>query len=998
MLHADVPTGKRDFSARQARLEGNALVFSLLAVMGCRKASVANDPAENPPRGGVEGAKEVDINDPVFNELPGQTPGTGVNTYGAQGVAETLVGTDVSDVLADSTIYKQELTATKGTTTQDGTTYNWVEFTANTDGGSLIPIHLLGLADQSIAQVVHVDAGGFETPIFVSEIDGNSNTIELSRLSAWWAFGPLESAAKIRVVSAVELSFSEVTLWSVKSDNALNSASDDDISGGAGNDYIVTTGGANVVDAGDGADWVNAIHGNDRIALGAGDDDVSSGSGVDMILGGAGFDEYWFGTGYDQNFLIEQAESSDSDDGTAHTRIFLRSDLALESTQNWKTWVHWLPAAPYGVTIKVALDVFAASGHSTMDVLDDNADSSGKLGLEASLKNDLLVLLRPEDSMYYPEFEPNDLLADDDWVLIKDFFDPASSGSFDFVTQGGAVLKPSLTGTSANETLSFTDGIFAYNGRFGHDTLSFAASDVRISAALDRGDDTALPEQSAIPELLRIGAIRSITEGQPSSITTDIGEIRQFESLTGSAYADILSGNSERNTLDGGGGDDVLYGGDLHDWLIGGAGNDRIDGGGDGKDLDIVDYSYLKHALVLAIPGKNETVSVTINDADKDILEDVEGVISGSYADYLTGSDNGNLISGGGGVDIIHGGAGGDYIYDGKVGYSLATHKTTGIDADTGRYYVNIYYDQAIFPIYYGYTGHDKIIENYSIVRNAEGEDHYQLSTIRNIDSDVSTQEYFSQSSAVWSTRPGVFPQIGVRLESDDADIWELDYASAFGFHQEAADIEYAETGKDEIHGNGGSDNIVTVGSDNRIFAGEGNDWVGAGIGDDYIDLGAGNDRSRPGGGNDLIFAGKGADSVGSSWGEGHDILIETPEAGVDNTYTISLARGLVVESDIRWFRGDWLLDDAFVNEHKEHLMDDDDVNFAKALRDDLILALVPDAYKPMTPGQILGSAEVHWVLLKDYLAFAEDDHNPIINDFVFVQGWTFEPDLDNLI
>lgn len=59
---------------------------------------------------------------------------------------------------------------------------------------------------------------------------------------------------------------------------------------------------------------------------------------------------------------------------------------------------------------------------------------------------------------------------------------------------------------------------------------------------------------------------------------------RNFENVTGSAFTDVLTGNSARYTLDGGGGADKLNGGSGNDRLVGGAGRDSMTGGA-GSDI-----------------------------------------------------------------------------------------------------------------------------------------------------------------------------------------------------------------------------------------------------------------------------------------------------------------------------------------------------------------------------------------------------------------------------
>lgn len=100
-----------------------------------------------------------------------------------------------------------------------------------------------------------------------------------------------------------------------------------------------------------------------------------------------------------------------------------------------------------------------------------------------------------------------------------------------------------------------------------------------------------------------MGVTVDLTGGQTAfgdGSDADGDTISNFESIIGSEFNDILTGNNGFNVLDGGGDDDVLDGGGGGDILIGGAGDDMLTGGGGGDTFifgssdgidDIVDFS-----------------------------------------------------------------------------------------------------------------------------------------------------------------------------------------------------------------------------------------------------------------------------------------------------------------------------------------------------------------------------------------------------------------------
>lgn len=133
------------------------------------------------------------------------------------------------------------------------------------------------------------------------------------------------------------------------------------------------------------------------------------------------------------------------------------------------------------------------------------------------------------------------------------------------------------------------------------------------------------------------------------------------DKITGTKYADQLSGGAGNDVIKGGGGRDVLSGGAGRDTLDGGTGNDRLSGGsgndklfgGSGADL---------------ISG----------DSGKDILQGGSGndtLIGGSGNDTLKGDAGSDTLYGAGGRDTLHGGSGKDTfifksIKDSTVGAS----------------------------------------------------------------------------------------------------------------------------------------------------------------------------------------------------------------------------------------------------------------------------------------------------------------------------------------
>lgn len=110
------------------------------------------------------------------------------------------------------------------------------------------------------------------------------------------------------------------------------------------------------------------------------------------------------------------------------------------------------------------------------------------------------------------------------------------------------------TGNALNNVIKGNAGNNVMNGGAGIDTVSYAAATKAVTVSL------------------------ALTSAQ-STGGAGSDKITNFENLTGSAFADILSGNTGNNRIDGGLGNDRLTGGLGKDTLIGSDGSDRIVGG-----------------------------------------------------------------------------------------------------------------------------------------------------------------------------------------------------------------------------------------------------------------------------------------------------------------------------------------------------------------------------------------------------------------------------------
>ncbi len=168
-------------------------------------------------------------------------------------------------------------------------------------------------------------------------------------------------------------------------------------------------------------------------------------------------------------------------------------------------------------------------------------------------------------------------------------------------------------------------------GGGGDDTLIGGAGDDPIAGG--GGTDVASYANAPSAVVVTLGGGTQNTGG------AGLDTLSGIEGLTGSASGDTLTGDTGPNTLTGADGNDTLAGSGGDDVLAGGVGDDRADysGAATGVTVD------------LANTGAQNTLG-----AGSDTLTGVENLTGTPEGDTLTGSSAVNQISGGSGADVIH--------------------------------------------------------------------------------------------------------------------------------------------------------------------------------------------------------------------------------------------------------------------------------------------------------------------------------------------------------
>lgn len=229
-----------------------------------------------------------------------------------------------------------------------------------------------------------------------------------------------------------------------------------------------------------------------------------------------------------------------------------------------------------------------------------------------------------------------------------------------------------LYGFGGNDTLTGAGGHDVLAGHEGADSLSGGVGDDYMLGGVgnDTIDGGAGIDWAAYEDATSAVTVDLNLTTTQNTLGAGSDKITGVENLYGSAFNDILTGNTGVNFLHGGAGHDTIYGGAGDDHIEGGAGYDVIYGG---AGIDTVSFDDLAQGVGVFMNstlGSSQRLGV-----DVDQLYDVENVYGTIFNDTLQGGTNDNYLMGregddlliqgivashGNGVDVLDGGAGND--------------------------------------------------------------------------------------------------------------------------------------------------------------------------------------------------------------------------------------------------------------------------------------------------------------------------------------------------
>ncbi|MCX7228267.1 MAG: hypothetical protein NTW15_04520, partial [Burkholderiales bacterium] len=628
---------------------------------------------------GIEGSDYGDtlIGDGVANVLSG---GDGDDTLDGRAGADTLIGgdgTDTAEYASSNAAVNVDLTVTgpQAGGHADGDVLVGFENLV----GSAYGDTLRGDADDNVLQGgagddvlegrggadQQVGGSGTDTASYASSVQGV--TVDLNNSGAQVSAG--DAAGDV-------LSSIENLLGSAAADVLRGTSGANVLNGGAGADILEGRGGADMLTGGAGIDiasyesssagvQVDLTLTGAQTSTGDASGDVLSeienltgssfsdtlrgdtvantlvgGSGDDVLEGGGGADILIGGSGYDVASYLGSAEGVSVDLTLTGEQV-----SAPDASGDVLSGFESLWGSAFADTLRGDAGDNALSGNAGNDVLEGRGGADtldGGSGSDTASYVSSAAAVQVDLALGGAEQGSTGDAARDRLVSIENL-----SGSIFGDTLSGDSGDNVLAGMGSDDLLQGRGGADTIDGGTGTDTASYASSSSGVQVDL-------------------------MVSGAQSSTGDAAGDVlASIENLQGSAFDDMLNGDTGANRLDGGAGNDLLTG-----W----AGSDTLIGG-DGWDTAVYDGSNAGVTVDLTLTGAQSSAG----HAAGDVLDSIEALTGSSFADTLRGTAGANALRGGDGDDTFEGRGGAD-ILDGGNGIDTASYTSSaeGVQVDLG--------------------------------------------------------------------------------------------------------------------------------------------------------------------------------------------------------------------------------------------------------------------------------------------------------------------------
>lgn len=635
------------------------------------------------------------------------------------------------------------------------------------------------------------------------------------------------------------------TIWGASGNDSLY--------GGWGADSILGGNGNDVISGGDFISWFHL--GNDAadtLRGGNGNDTLRSYYGETILEGGAGADRF-------EAYFTGAPQSTDAGDiapGTTVTYENSSTGLYLDLSYAGRNTGEAAGDTYVNIQGVIGTDfndtVHGNGGHNWLSSGEGNDSIHGRDGKDTIVASygsdtidgggnyDTFDLSAAEETheidLRGSSFDgwwgnAGELVDGDTIISIEHLIGGSAGDVFVGSTSNNKLLgmggNDSLHGWSGNDTLNGGIGDDVLNGNSGNDSLIGGFGDDWLvgrtgADTMDGGWGT----DTASYHGATSGVTVSLTTGKGTGGEANGDRLSNFERLVGSDHNDNLTGNNSATFLNGRKGDDVLRGGmgadtlfgdDGRDTLIGGAGADSLDGAG---GWDVASYETATRGVKVDLENQDQNT----NDAEGDIIENVEHLKGSAYADNLRGNAVNNTFWGGDANDIIYGRDGNDAL-KGENGHDILFGGNGGDTLDGG-------------------SGTDRA-------------------------------DYHHSSTAV-SVNLKTGAVSGGEANGDTLISIENLYGSQHNDSLQGSDGNNridGEKGSDLIHGNKGHDILNGQDGNDTLYGQDGNDTLNGGKGNDVLSGGSGSDSMVGGLGDDRYWVDSSGDQVIEDANEGYDIV-----------------------------------------------------------------------------------------------------------------------------
>ena len=431
---------------------------------------------------------------------------------------------------------------------------------------------------------------------------------------------------------------------------------DDELYGQGGNDMAFGGLGNDTLHGGDGDDTLNGGPGDDTYYGGAGSDTINADIGDLLVAGGVALDDATT-TEVDERMemmgdvdTVSYARSEKGVNKNLSTVTADRTDTELGNDTAFDSIENIIGTGVDDTLTGNAVDnvIEGGDGADILDGGDETAAAQGGRGDTLSYANsDQRVSVNLATNSAFGGHAAGDNIAATDAAGNNSFENIIGSDHDDILTGDGANNR--LYGGVGEDELDGGGGSDTIEGGAGMDELDGGnADEANIGTGNDTDNDTLSYSHSNAGVIVNLAtskvsgghadgdeiAVNRNVFNHDGDTETEPVDVSTFESATGSAHNDRLSGDHRANTLSGLAGNDILRGGAGSDTLIGGPGADDMDGGHDPDDEDVADTAMDTVSYMGAMAG----VTVDLN-AGRGTGGDAEGDTYSNIEDY-EGSDN----------------------------------------------------------------------------------------------------------------------------------------------------------------------------------------------------------------------------------------------------------------------------------------------------------------------------------------------------------------------